>query len=287
MASRLTQQIDGEGAAWAAGGFAASILIGILIEPFRGTVGLENVVMIYLLLVVLTAAVGGRAAGLLTAVSAALSYDFFLTTPYHTLVIDSLAQVITVALLLATGLAASLAGRARRRRAVDARQQADALRLLNTIAQAAATDGEGDAPDQAAAEGLRDLLGARRVMVRREGPTGAVVADIAADNTSLDRPEMADVAALTGRGEAGDVLDLPRLDEQGRLPRGIHLWRNGRPPRPPRGAVADLIRGRGHEQVGEVIVIMDQGRPLPPTARLTLATVAHLLAALPAHTPSA
>jgi hypothetical protein len=33
------------------------------------------------------------------AVSAALAYDFFLTTPYHTLVIDSLAQVITVTLL--------------------------------------------------------------------------------------------------------------------------------------------------------------------------------------------
>jgi K+-sensing histidine kinase KdpD len=32
--------------------------------------------------VVVTAAVGGRAAGLISALSAALSYDFFLTTPY-------------------------------------------------------------------------------------------------------------------------------------------------------------------------------------------------------------
>lgn len=289
MASRLTQQIDGEGAAWAAGGFAASILVGILIEPFRRTVGLENVVMIYLLVVVATAAVGGRAAGLLTALSAALSYDFFLTTPYHTLVIDTLPQVVTVALLLATGLVASLAGRARRRLAIDAQQQADALRLLNTIAQAVATgdaDGDGSAADQAAAEGLRDLLGARRVLVRRSGPTGAaVVADITGGENSVDLLEAAAVAAIAGRGQAVDLPDLPRLDQRGRLPHGFRLWRNGRPPRPPRGAAADLIRGR--QQVGELIVVMDQGRPLPPAARLTVATVAHLLAAVPAHRPTA
>ena len=115
MASRFTEEIDGEGVAWAAAGFIASLLIGVVIEPFRGTVGLENVTLGYLLVVVVAAAVGGRAAGLISALSAALSYDFFLTTPYHSLRIDSVAQVITVALLFGTGLVASLAGRARRR----------------------------------------------------------------------------------------------------------------------------------------------------------------------------
>jgi hypothetical protein len=102
MASRFTEEIDGEGVAWAAAGFIASLLIGVVIEPFRGTVGLENVALGYLLVVVVAAAVGGRAAGLISALSAALSYDFFLTTPYHSLRIDSVAQVITVALLFGT-----------------------------------------------------------------------------------------------------------------------------------------------------------------------------------------
>ena len=39
MASRFTEEIDGEGVAWAAAGFVASLLIGVVIEPFRGTVG--------------------------------------------------------------------------------------------------------------------------------------------------------------------------------------------------------------------------------------------------------
>ena len=61
MAGRFTEEIDGEGVAWAAAGFVASLLIGVVVEPFRGQVGLENVALSYLLVVVVAAAVGGRA----------------------------------------------------------------------------------------------------------------------------------------------------------------------------------------------------------------------------------
>jgi hypothetical protein len=44
--------LDGEGVGWAVGAFVASLLIGLLVEPFRGTIGLENVVILYLLVVV-------------------------------------------------------------------------------------------------------------------------------------------------------------------------------------------------------------------------------------------
>ena len=159
MASRLTEEIDGEGVAWAAAGFVASLLIGVAIEPFRSTVGLENVALGYLLVVVVAAAVGGRAAGLISALSAALSYDFFLTTPYHSLRIDSVAQVITVALLFGTGIVASLAGRARRRRTVEADTQAGIIRLHNTITRAAAA---GEGIDRLAAEGIYTLVDARQ-----------------------------------------------------------------------------------------------------------------------------
>ena len=251
--------IDGEGIAWGAGAFAASVLAGIIIEPYRRTIGLENVTIIYLLIVVIAAAYGGRAAGLLAALSAALSYDFFLTTPYHQLVVDSLAQVVTVVLLFASGIVASLAGRARRRSTSQARQQTDALHLLNAIAQTVAAGATGDA-DRIAAEGIYHLLDADSVTIKRTGPTGeAVVAEVGMTDEPLA------------------THDLPHLDPQGRLPRGFGLWHGGRPPRPSRGAAVDLVRG--HDQVGELVVVMDAGRPLPPTARFTLATVAHALAA--------
>src|SRR5918994_3315977 len=123
--------IEGEGVAWAIGAFVASLLIGLLVEPFRDTIGLENVVICYLLVVVAAAGIGGRAAGIVAALSAALAYDYFLTTPYHTLVIDTLAQVITVGLLVATGLVVSIGGRVRRRSAAVAEADAKAIPVLH------------------------------------------------------------------------------------------------------------------------------------------------------------
>ncbi len=82
MSSQLRRRsLDGAGAGWAGGAFVASLLIGLLVEPFRGTIGLENVVICYLLVVVAAAAIGGRAAGIVGAVSAARAYDCVLTTP--------------------------------------------------------------------------------------------------------------------------------------------------------------------------------------------------------------
>jgi hypothetical protein len=261
MASRLTEEIDGEGVAWAMGGFVASLLIGVVIEPFRSTVGLENVALGYLLVVVVSSVAGGRAAGLISALSAALSYDFFLTTPYHSLRIDSVAQVITVALLFGTGLVASLAGRARRRLTVEADTQAGIIRLLNTITRAAAA---GENSDQLAAEGIHALLDARRVVIRRGGPHHeVVVADIGEPEAPLD---------LEG---------LVQLDAEGRMRNGRLRLPQGpavRWIRPHQGAILQLVHHR--QPVGSLVVIFRRGEWMPPVVRLALATVAHALAAV-------
>jgi K+-sensing histidine kinase KdpD len=259
MASRITEEIDGEGVAWAAAGFVASLLIGVVIEPFRDTVGLENVALGYLLVVVVSAAVGGRAAGLISALSAALSYDFFLTTPYHSLRIDSVAQVITVALLFGTGLVASLAGRARRRLTVEAETQAGIIRLLNAITRAAAA---GENIDQLAAEGIHSLLDARRVVIRRGGPDNEVV--------------VADI----GEPEAPfDVDSLTQLDAEGHISNGRLRSPHGsavRWIRPQQGTVLQLVHHR--QPVGSLVVVFRQGDWIPQPIRLALATVAHALA---------
>ncbi|HEY7606997.1 MAG TPA: DUF4118 domain-containing protein [Actinomycetes bacterium] len=260
MATRFAEEIDGEGVAWAAAGFVASLLVGVAVEPFRDTVGLENVVLGYLLVVVVAAAVGGRAAGLVSALSAALAYDFFLTTPYHTLRIDSAAQVITVVLLFGTGLVASLAGRARRRRTAEAEIQGGIIQLLNTVTRAAAA---GEDTDQVAADGLADLLDARRAVIRRGDPEHeVVVADVGEHEAPFDMDH------LTHLDADGHILPAgPRRPAAGPAIRWV---------RAPEGAVLELVRQR--RPVGRLIVTFPQGRWLPPVIRLALATVAAALA---------
>ena len=109
MARRYTE-IDGEGAFWAVAGFVASVAVGVALRPLRSSAGLENVVVVYVIVVALTAAIGGRTAGLASSLSAALAYNYFFTTPYQTLRIDSWEQVATVVLLFVAGLLASLGG---------------------------------------------------------------------------------------------------------------------------------------------------------------------------------
>jgi K+-sensing histidine kinase KdpD len=249
-------RLDGEGVGWAVGAFVASLLIGLLVEPFRGTIGLENVVICYLLVVVAAAAIGGRAPGIVAAVSAALAYDFFLTTPYHTLVIDSLAQVITVVLLVATGVVVSIGGRVRRRSAVAAEAHADAIRLLHQLTETAAA---GGAVDRVAAEGLQGLLGARRVSILRRGPAGfAVTVDVGETQALLD------LEALT------------HLDREGRIPPGHHRVLDGTMILPREGVALDLV---AHQQpVGYLVVIPGRDVPADRTTRLAVAAIANQVA---------
>jgi K+-sensing histidine kinase KdpD len=249
--------LDGQGVTWAVGAFVASLLIGLLIEPFRATIGLENVVICYLLVVVVAAAIGGRAAGIVAAISAALAYDFFLTTPYHTLVIDSLAQIITVALLVVTGIVVSIGGRVRRRSAAAAEAHADAIRLLHQVTAAIAAGGH---VDRVAAEGLQRLLGARRVSILRRSPAGfTVTMDIGDTRSPLD------------------LEALIHLDHEGRIPPGHHRVLDGTMVLPPEGVALDLVARQ--QPVGYLVVLPGGDVPADRTIRLAVAAMANELAA--------
>ena len=226
-------RVDGEGVAWAVGAFVASLLV-----------------------VVAAGAVGGRAAGIVAALSAALAYDYFLTTPYHTLVIDSLAQVITVALLVATGLVVSVGGRGRRRSAALAEAHADAIRLLHQVSETAAA---GGAVDRVTAEGLQRLLGARRVSILRRSPDGfAVTVDVGDTRPPLD------LEALT------------HLDREGRIPPGHHRVMDGTMVLPLEGVALDLVARQ--QPVGYLVVIPGRDVPADRTSRLAVAAMANQLA---------
>jgi K+-sensing histidine kinase KdpD len=256
VARRYTE-IDGEGAVWAAAGFVASVIVGVLLRPLRSSAGLENVVVVYVIVVALTAAVGGRLAGLASSLSAALAYNYFFTTPYETLRIDSWEQVTTVVLLFVAGLLASLGGRVGRRAAVEAREEAAALQLLTAVNLAVAR-GDRDA-DQLAAEGLRELLEARAVRVIRSEPGGG------------ER-----VVAWAGEPLEPDPAGLPRLDEEGRIPSGHRRSVGGVLVLPAEGVVVDLVQhGR---RVGSLVVLPQADHPLLRATRMSIAATAHALA---------
>jgi K+-sensing histidine kinase KdpD len=254
--ARSYTDVEGEGAAWGAAGFVASIVLGVALRPVRASIDLESVVIIYVIIVALCAALGGRLAGFFASLSAALAYNFFFTTPYETLRIDSWGQVLTVALLFVAGVLASLSGQAGRRARVEARDEAAAIQLLTTVNLTAARGGD---VDRVAAEGLRELLTARAVQVVRADQDGDLV-----------------VAQAGQVGRDLDPAGLPHLDEEGHLPPGHLRAVGGTLVLPAQGVAVDLVRGR--QRVGTLVVMPEPDRPLLRPTRMAIAATAHALA---------
>ncbi|MFF3785685.1 DUF4118 domain-containing protein [Streptomyces sp. NPDC001933] len=109
MLNYLTRGQVAVGAALALPPAVCAVLV-----PFRADMSDTNTVLVLVVAVVAVAALGSRLAGALTAVSAAVWFDFFLTRPYGQFTIADPADVITAVLFLVVGIIISqLAARAR------------------------------------------------------------------------------------------------------------------------------------------------------------------------------
>ncbi|MFI9271467.1 DUF4118 domain-containing protein [Kitasatospora sp. NPDC052896] len=87
--------------------------------PARGSLANTDVALGLVVVIVAVASLGHRVPGALTAVSAAVWFDFFFTRPYATFDISKSADLTTAVLLLLVGLAVSqLATHARRMRVI-------------------------------------------------------------------------------------------------------------------------------------------------------------------------
>lgn len=91
--------------ALATGPIAAIFIAGVA-SGVRSQVGSTNVALV-LTCVVVAASMAGRAPGVVTALAAALSYNFFHTAPYKSLRMNDAKDVVTVLLLVAIGLITS------------------------------------------------------------------------------------------------------------------------------------------------------------------------------------
>jgi len=85
-------------------GGLAPMAVGAALVAVRGHVASANVALALGIIVVAAGALGGRAAGMVSAVTAAASYDFFHTKPYLSLLIHDADDVEMTILLLVLGL---------------------------------------------------------------------------------------------------------------------------------------------------------------------------------------
>jgi hypothetical protein len=137
------------------------LIVASLLVTVRDHMARSNAALVFVIVVVLAAALGGRWAGVTAAVISAMSYDFFLTRPYGSLKIDELEDIVATVLLLAVGLiVGEVVVWAHRGHRQKKRGQDEITRLHRVAEQVAAGASAQDVLESVRAE-LTDLLSLR------------------------------------------------------------------------------------------------------------------------------
>ncbi|MCU1379664.1 MAG: Osmosensitive channel histidine kinaselike protein [Acidimicrobiales bacterium] len=141
------------------GGMVALAVAGLLV-PLRDVIDSANVALLLAVVVVMAAGFGGRLAGGVTALLAAVAFDFAHTQPYGSLKIANVEDLLAAALLCVVGLlAGELSDRLQRVR--QRRSQLGELQRLRRVASRATSgDSSEDLTLQVGAE-LLECLGLR------------------------------------------------------------------------------------------------------------------------------
>ena len=119
---------------WIAIGPLVAMALGVVLIPFRTLTSASNLAFGFLVLTIVVAEVGGRAAGLATAVLSALSLNFFLTEPYLTLTINQPDDIVAFVALAVSGLIAAAFGRRRARSSEMLGRARDDIEALDRLA---------------------------------------------------------------------------------------------------------------------------------------------------------
>lgn len=141
----------------ALGGLGALLLAAGLVAV-RGQVPSADIALALVVPVVLGAAVGGRTAGVVSALVATVSFDFFHTRPYGSLRIASHDEIETaLTLLVVAVIVAELAARSRRT-ARESKSRSRELRRLHRVAELVAGNEPAEDVVSAVRAELIDIL---------------------------------------------------------------------------------------------------------------------------------
>jgi Domain of unknown function (DUF4118) len=192
------------------------LVVASLLVLVRDHLARSNSALVFVIVVVLAAALGGRWAGFTAAVVSAMSYDFFLTRPYGSLKIDDVEDIVATVLLLAVGLiVGEVVVWAHRGHRQSKRGQDEIARLHRVAEQVAAGARAQDVLESVRAE-LSELLSLRDCRFEKP-PFGAPLPRLGR-NGSIDTPRRRIMRGeFTLPAEGVEIPVLSRGRQVGRL----------------------------------------------------------------------
>ena len=201
-----------------AGGGIGAILLGMILVPLRDFTSASNFTFPFMALTIVVAEFGGPRAALVTALTSALSLDFFLTQPYLRLTIAGKHDIIAFLGLAACGLIAAGCASGRRRRADGQGTAREHLDLLHALVRRLETAGPRAVVLAGVLEQARESLPVSSLVARDEEGNVVAASD---DPASLPAPgqELQPDLLLPPGASSRDLPrgGLPLPSEGGRL----------------------------------------------------------------------
>jgi hypothetical protein len=225
------------------------IVVASALVPVREHIADVNAALVFVVVVVLAAALGGRWTGVTAAVVSALSYDFFLTRPYGSLTMDQAEDIITTVLLATVGLIVGEIVVWAHRGYRQSRRGRDEIARLRRVAEQVAAGGRADDVLASVRAELSQLLSLRSCEFEQP-PFGAPLPRLER-NGSVETPRLRFV-----RGEfalPAEGVELPVLG------RGRQLGRLVLVPEPDVGVSIEerVVAVALSDQVGAVLAELD------------------------------
>lgn len=189
-------------------GTALATVVGQIIALRWGG---EAVVLLYLVPVLAAAIFGGIWSSSLTAVAAALCYNFFFTEPLHTLFVRSPASLVTVVLLLLVGLVTSGLAGSLREQALLAAAHAGRNATIAGFAQRLLSCGEEEAIFDVVTREVGRLFGCRAVLIVDDGQPGIASSFPPEHELSPSDLAVAAQAIASGAAAGRGITNAPNL----------------------------------------------------------------------------
>jgi hypothetical protein len=235
-----------------------AILLGTALVPIRDLTTPCNFTFAFLVLTIAVAELGGRWPALATALSSALSLDFFLTPPYLNLTIAGKHDIIAVLGFAVCGLIAALLGSKRRERIREMDSARKHLEFLHAAFSRSEHGGALEARLPALLEAARTVFPIARVVVRDSG-----------DRVLAASPPMQGILKVPDQ-----ALELESQSSSGNRGMG---WLRRSPPLPSDGGRLDLLFD--DRQLGWLDV-WGNGRPASGQSRRNLSDFGRFVALL-------
>ena len=160
-------------------GAIAAIGVAAALTSVRSQVGQTNAALVLVVVIVAAAALGGRIAGIVTALSAAVAFNFFFTQPYLTLRINDRQDLVRMVLLFLVGLVVGELTLLRDRRVRTHVTGQTNSRHVHRMAQLVRDGAPVNDLWKVTHDGIVDALGATSCRFERADQAGAGKVDLA------------------------------------------------------------------------------------------------------------